>query len=145
MPNFQIKDLTVTVASKNLHGYTPQFYCHWGCSYITPICRWQGCTFLFSPIDCFGCSFRSPIVDCGLTPLGCTPTFDTFKDRTWQEVVLPNLKRTELEELRASIGDLQSKIEIQLKQTPEDLDLLEGKLKEALEEVAKQRGNTPNG
>ena len=51
------------------------------------------------------------------------------------------MDQSELAQLKAQVAGLQEKIDEHMKQSPEDLDLLESKLKEALHEIATQKAN----
>lgn len=159
MKSFQIKDLMVTLDPQNLQApqqpicqlgcsFQAPSFCHFGCSF-NPTCH-LGCSIFITPITChFGCSIHVTPITC---QLGCsihlpsiirTPTILDFT--TPVHAALPNLNQSELEQLRGEISDLQKKVEEQIKQTPEDLDMLEGKLKEALEEIATQKANLNKG
>ena len=130
MKSFQIRDLTVTLGTTAQNPYGG--VCHRGCSvFISPICYF-GCSFQISP-----CPWHNSMLDCfpGTRP----PFTDTFRDPTIIERELPDLKKAELEELRSNLAALQNKVEMQIRQTPEDLDLIEGKLKEALADIENQR------
>jgi hypothetical protein len=143
MKSFQIKDLTVILGQAAYPALCP-IYTH-----IPPPCHIGGCTLPHHPSFCIQfCSFLPTTQFCHW---GCTwhlPSYiptPTIRDWTIQvEVELPNFKKSELEELRAGIAELQIKIEAQIKNSPDDLDLLESKMKEALEEIQRQKGN-PKG
>ncbi|MEP7229310.1 MAG: hypothetical protein ABI691_03610 [Ginsengibacter sp.] len=145
MKSFQIKDLTVILGSQTL-DVNKQIFCHFGCSVQISVqchlgCTLIGCTFLHTPICYQGCTNHfTPICPWACSHLGPSIPTPTFKDFTTPVVAeLPNFKKSELQELRAGIAALQEKVDAQLSNTPEDLDLLEGKLKEALEDVYRQR------
>lgn len=154
MPSFQIKDLTVILNPQN--AQVTQQLCRFGCTvFVSQHCHFA-CSHFITHIEChWGCSFQiSCHWGCSLqlscrwacSNLGPSIPTPTIIEEITSPLVLeiPNLKKSELEGIRSGIADLQRKVEEQLKNAPDDLELLEGKLKEALDEVQKQRGNTQN-
>jgi hypothetical protein len=55
--------------------------------------------------------------------------------------VVDELEETELNEFRNNLAELQKYVDVKIQDAPNQLDMLEKKLQEAIEEVRAQRGN----
>ncbi|MEO6720346.1 MAG: hypothetical protein ABIN67_08265 [Ferruginibacter sp.] len=159
MKTFKIKDLMVSIATeKEVIGANfcpPQSI---ACTVHTPI---HHCCKLYSAVaSCYGaCSnllsfkkeFECPgyTVNCpGLSAIPCTgfscaggSRITDFITRTDVENELVLFQEAELSELKTQLAQLQKQVEVKLKRSPEELDQLETKLNEALNEVRAEKAN----
>lgn len=157
MKTFKIKDLNVSIDSPT--NVTPGL-----CANPTVLCPGRSvlcyqptivtCGFIS---NCHGCSvFISchAFSNCGiishcaaLTPCACShlpsyydPTRDWITTTPVQQGI-DHLQEVELNELKNSLGELQKAVDAKLQRSPQELDELEAKLTEALDEVRAQKGN----
>ena len=138
MKTFQIKDLMVSLSTTAnatqalCLNYT--IACHYGCSIrYTPIFCHLGCTFHFTPICHGGCSIV-PSIHCG-------PTFIDWDTTTPIRTEIDNFQEPELAKFKTDLAELQKYVDQKLQRTPEELDQLETKLTEAINEVRAQKAN----
>jgi len=64
-----------------------------------------------------------------------------WKTGTPVQQVVDELEETELNEFRNNLAELQKYVEVKIQEAPNQLEMLEKKLHEAIEEVRAQRGN----
>lgn len=156
MKTFKIKDLNVSIGSaanapdicRNptvLCG-NPTILCQQPsiitCGFIS------NCNACSVFISCHGFSNCGIISHCAaLTPCACShlpslydPTRDWITTTPVQQGI-DYLQEAELTELKNSLGELQKAVDAKLQRSPQELDELETKLTEALEEVRAQKGN----
>jgi len=137
MKTFQIRDLMVSI---NATAHTLQHtvcvnytdICHWGCSiFNTPIFCQFGCTNHITPICQGGCSVV-PSIHCGIT-------IRDWHTTTPIQIEIEDFQEAELAGFKANLAELQQYVDQKLKRTPAELDALETKLSEAINEVRAQR------
>ncbi|TLV01486.1 hypothetical protein [Dyadobacter luticola] len=98
-------------------------YCHW-----PTICP---------AFTCGGCS----VLACSHLPSYITTDITVWKTTTPVQYVVDELEETELNDFRNSLAELQKYVDVKIQDAPNQLDMLEKKLQEAIEEVRTQRGN----
>jgi len=154
MKTFRLKDLTVTLdisreaeAKPFCLNYPPLCinYTPIGCHGFTPVC--VGGTCAFHTFNCGPCTYITPI-DCrlntrpeciGVTLLDCGLT--DFRDTTILERVIPELNENELTEMRRTLEGLITRIDENAQANVGDLDQLENKLSDAINEVRGQKAS----
>ena len=139
MKTFQIKDLMVSL-NTSTHAVVQTLClnythaCHYGCSlHYTPIYCHLGCTFHVTPICHGGCSLV-PSIPCG-------PTIIDWDTTTPIRTEIENFQELELTEFKTNLAELQKYVDQKLQRTPEELDQLETKLTEAINEIRAQKAN----
>lgn len=141
MKTFKFKDLAVTV------NFDPNKITV--CRIISPsVCpsptlvNCQGHSFCHWPTICpaFTCGGCSVIV-CSHLPSLIPTDFTIWKTGTPVQQVVDELEETELNEFRNNLAELQKYVDVKIQEAPNQLDMLEKKLQEAIEEIRVQRGN----
>ena len=150
MKTFKIKDLMVSIATEK--DPRAAFYCPQqtitGCTIhhtIVACCK----AFSAAPSCHGGCSALASVLDCPThTAIHCTGfscgggsrlTDLITRTEVEQELVLFN--EGELAEIKNQLTKLQRQVDIKLERTPEELDQLETKLNEAINEVRAEKAN----
>jgi len=64
-----------------------------------------------------------------------------WKTGTPVQQVADELEETELNEFRNNLAELQRYVDVKIQEAPNQLDMLEKKLQDAIEEIRVQRGN----
>ena len=148
---FRVKDILIDVLQPQLcpqhtligcHFFcTHQISCHWGCSFQIS-CHW-GCS---HQISChWGCSFQISCpfhsVACPLGSIQCPGGSVACPGSIFEQTPLdPAVIKERLQaELAAAKAADEVMAEMMRPQTIEQVDLLEAKLKEALEDLGKRR------
>ena len=140
MKTFQIKDLMVslntpsnTIIQTLCINHTN--ICQWGCSiHHTPIFCQFGCTLHFTPICHGGCSILQSI-QCNYTPVIDWDTTTPIRND------IDHYQEIELKDLKTNLAELQKYVDQKLQRTSAELDELESKLSEAINEVRAQKAN----
>ena len=139
MKTFQIKDLMVSInaTAHTLHQTLCVNYtnvCNYGCSvFNTPIYCHLGCTDNITPVCHGGCSLVQSI-PCGITILDWDTTTPIQREiETYQEA--------ELADFKTNLAELQKYVDQKLQRSPAELDQLETKLTEAINEVRAQKAS----
>jgi hypothetical protein len=130
MKTFKIKDLVVSLEAESrvlnpAICWNPSIICHWPT--ICPVFTCGGCSIL-------ACSHLPSYVD-----------FTIWKTTTPIQVQVDNFAETDLVEFKSHLADLQKYVDQKIQQSPDQLDQLESKLKEAIEEVRAQKANLKKG
>ena len=158
MKTFKIKDLNVSIdspaanAAPDICG-SPTVLCPGhsilcyqptliNCGIIS---HCGGCSVL---VSCFGFTNCGFVSNCAhFTPCACShlpslydPTRDWITTTPVQQGI-DTLQENELAQLKNSLGELQKAVDAKLQRSPEELNELEAKLTEALEEVRTQKVN----
>lgn len=142
MKTFKFKDLAVTVNfDPNKATFcritNPSVVCHSPSLVNCPgytLCHWPTICPVFT---CGGCS----VIACSHLPSFVPTDFTIWKTGTPVQQVVDELEEVELNEFRNNLAELQKYIDVKIKEAPDQLDMLEKKLQEAIEEVRIQRGN----
>ncbi|MCE7073067.1 MULTISPECIES: hypothetical protein [unclassified Dyadobacter] len=142
MKTFKFKDLAVTVnfdpnkitlcriTSPSLLCPNPTVFNCPGHSF----CHWPTICPAFT---CGGCS----VIACSHLPSFIPTDFTIWKTGTPYQQVVDELEETELNEFKTNLAELQRYVDVKIQDAPNQLDMLEKKLQEAIEEVRAQRGN----
>ena len=141
MKTFKFKDLAVTVdfdpekitlcriTSPSIYKGPTVFTCH-GVTF----CHWPTICPAFT---CGGCS----VIACSHLPSLVPTDLTIWKTGTPVQQVADELEETELTEFRNNLAELQRYVDVKIQEAPNQLDMLEKKLQEAIEEIRVQRGN----
>jgi hypothetical protein len=151
MKTFKIKDLMVSIATeKDAIGAN---YCppqSIGCTVhhtivncckvftAAPSCN-GGCS-IFVSLQQLECPVNTAIHCTGFSCAGGSRITD-FITRTDVENELVLFQEAELSQLKTQLAQLQKQVEIKLQRSPEELDQLETKLSEAINEVRAEKAN----
>lgn len=157
MPKFNLKDLMVSLEVQK-ETAAGQLCYHSGCYHLSPVCYNWTCNGI--TVFChFGCSVHPTICPAGSCPGGsiCVtrsivtcfagsriPNCGISETSPWVESiaqeVIPTLDVKELGELKVALQGLVERIDKEFKpQKLEQLDTLESKLNEAMEDVKEQK------
>ena len=156
MPKFNLKDLMVSLEVQK-ETDAGQLCYHSGCYHLSPVCYHFTC-FGITQACHFGCSVLISICPAGTCPggsicvartfvtciAGTRPTCGITLISPWTETiaqeVIPTLDVKELGELKVALQGLVERIDTEFKpQKLEQLDTLESKLNEAMEDVKEQK------
>jgi hypothetical protein len=132
MKSFKIKDLVVSIDTES--RIVDQTICF----HPSMVCYWPTICPIFT---CGGCS----VLACSHLPSYVTGTIVIWKTTTPVQVHVDNIAETELVEFKTQLAELQKYVDAKIQGAPEKLDQLEGKLKEAIEEVRAQKNNLKKG
>ncbi|HRI19745.1 MAG TPA: hypothetical protein PLA68_02270 [Panacibacter sp.] len=141
MKTFQVKDLMVSLDTSNRAVLNnpfcanPTYYCRLGCSFNpTHIFCYIGCTWNITPPICHnGCSIHFPSLICIGTPITDWYTTTPIQNEINQ------YHEGELAEFKTQLAELQKYVDVKLERTPAELDMLEAKLHDAINEVRAQK------
>lgn len=151
MKTFKIKDLNVSIDTNATITQTlcanPSIICNqfsYNCGFVS---HCHGCSIYITHITCnifSNCGFVShcgAVTVCACSHIASIPNTTTWVTTTPIQDGIDQLQEAELGELKKNLGELQKAVDVKLQRTPEELDQLEAKLTEALEEVRSQKGN----
>ena len=128
MKTFKIKDLVISVGTAENARITaticavPSHFCHWPtlCGHFT----------------CGGCS----VLYCSHLPSLIPTDITIWKTTTPIQQTVDEIEEKELLEFKNHLADLQKYVDVKIKEAPNQLDNLEKKLNEAIEEIKAQKG-----
>jgi hypothetical protein len=149
MKTFKIKDLMVSIATEKdkLAAYCPPNTIHCTvhqsiincCKLYTAAPSCQGGCSIFVTYK-LECPVNTAIHCTGVSCAGGSRLTD-FITRTDVENELVLFQEAELAELKTQLAHLQKQVEVKLQRSPEELDQLEKKLSEAINEVRAEKAN----
>ena len=140
---FKVKDLMIDVTSAGALQCHPTLICNFGCTVVYSHC-YLACTYVAFSACHYGCSFYSPTwchygsVTVTLTCPGSLVTDTTPIIQTIPQLggeALGNLKEQLKQALDAAEKQQAAQVEASTPQTVADVEMLEGKLIAALEEL----------
>lgn len=81
------------------------------------------------------------MIACSHLPSYIPTDFTLWKTGTPYKQVVDEFEEAELKEFKTNLAELQRYVDVKIEEAPNELDMLEKKLQEAIEELRAQRGN----